>query len=57
MASQVRYRVGNGGYSPQEASHDMFEKPCGLLLYKLGNHVAQDRPDGVEALVCSADIV
>ena len=35
----------------------MLEKSGGLLLHKLRNHVAQDRADRVEPLICCANIV
>lgn len=35
----------------------MLEESGGLLLHKLGNHVAQDGANGIEPLVSSADIV
>ena len=35
----------------------MLEQPRSLLLHQLGNHVAQDGADGVEALVGGADVV
>lgn len=41
---------------PKEAAHNMFQKPHGLLLHKLGDHVAQDRPNRVESFIGGADI-
>lgn len=35
----------------------MLQEPCGLLLNKLGNHVAKHGSDGVETLVCGTDVV
>lgn len=35
----------------------MLEKPCCLLLYELGNHVAQDCAYSIEALISSAYVV
>jgi len=42
---------------PQEAPNNMLKEPGRLLLDKLCNHVAQYRSDGIEALVCGADVV
>ena len=35
----------------------MLKKSCRLLLHKLRNHIAQYSSNGVEPLVCRADIV
>lgn len=35
----------------------MFEKPNSLLLDELVHHIAEDGPDGIEALVCLADVL
>ena len=43
--------------SPKEAAHDMLKETSGLLLHQLGDHVAEDRTDGVKPLVGSADII
>ena len=42
---------------PQEASHNMLEKPNGLLIHKLGNHIAKDGADRIETLVSLADVL
>lgn len=35
----------------------MLQEPCSLLLNQLVHHVAQHRPNRIEALVCRTDIV
>lgn len=34
----------------------MLQKPYGLLLHELGDHVAQNSPHSIESLVCRTDI-
>ena len=38
------------------AAHDMLQQPDGLRLDELSNHIAERRPDGVEALIGMTDI-
>ena len=45
------------GTIPKEAPNDVLQKPRGLLLNQLVDHVAQKRPDGVEPLVGRAYVV
>lgn len=42
---------------PKEASHNVLKETSSLGLDKLSNHVAQDRTNGVEALIGGADVV
>lgn len=42
---------------PKEAPDDMFQEPCRLLLNQLVDHVAQNRPNGVEPFIGCAYVV
>jgi hypothetical protein len=44
-------------YIPEEAPNNMLKQPSGLGLDKLGNHVAQNSSNCVEALISSANVV
>ena len=41
---------------PEITTHNMFQEPHSLRLDELVDHVAEDGADGVEPLVCVADI-
>jgi hypothetical protein len=44
-------------FLPKETAHDVFEKPCCLLLHELRDHVAEYSPNCVESLICCANVV
>ena len=56
--SRIMLRIGSERKenSPQEAAHDVLQEAHRLLLDKLGDHVAEDGPDGVESLVRLANV-
>jgi hypothetical protein len=45
------------GILPEKAAYNVLEKAGGLLLHKLGHHVAENGTNSVEPFVCSADVV
>lgn len=51
-----RGRLLNTGHSPQETTDNMLEQSYGLLFDQLSHHIAEDRSNGVKALVGRADI-
>lgn len=42
---------------PEEAADDVLEKAHGLLIHKLGDHVAENSTDCVEALISLTNVL
>lgn len=45
------------GYLPKEAPNNMLKQSGGLRLDELGNHIAQDCANGIEALIRGTDVI
>jgi hypothetical protein len=48
--------IATFAHVPKETPNNVLKQADRLLLDKLIDHVAEDRADGVKALVCLADI-
>ena len=42
---------------PKEATHNVLQKPCSLLLNQLGNHITEHSANSIKSLICSTYVV
>jgi hypothetical protein len=42
---------------PKEATHNVLQKPCSLLLNQLGNHITEHSSNSIKPLICSTYVV